>query len=112
MGLAHHAALLLSGRIAANGKVVVAQHMASAHNSPAVLAIYKTAPKKFFCLVLGAAGAAAAPRFRNGAQRVISVPFFQLDREEPQQTQDVLLNDRALVILRLREVEPRCDLLD
>jgi hypothetical protein len=84
MGLAHHAAFLLSGRIAADGKAVVAQHMASAHNSPAVLVVYKAAPKKFFCFVLSAAGAAAMPQFRNGVQQVISAPPLQLDRKESQ----------------------------
>jgi hypothetical protein len=45
---AHHAAFLLCGRIAADGKVAVAQHMTSAHNHLGLFAVFKAVPKKIF----------------------------------------------------------------
>ncbi len=81
---AHHAALLLCGRIAADGEVVVAQHMASAHKPLAPFEIFKAVPKKIFC-----------SKFRDGCCCVVdAIPApctdlhispspLQLNREEP-----------------------------
>ena len=103
---AHHAALLLCGRITADGEALVAQHMASAHNHLAQFAVFKVVTKKIFCFKFSDGCCFNSDTIPAPCTNLhISPPLLKLNREEPQQAQNIFLNNTCLVFLRLREVE-------